>query len=175
MWMRPRLFPSQPPHGVEPCHMVQRHRFENIMTTRASNRITRESGKKKAHKLLTHKLFEKAVNPGTTSRLTRNKENAYCPGFGGEHINLCVRLTGRTSRGQPDPDQSKNSMFMCLLLFLERSQSTRKWEQTYSIASMAQSNIVGPILCVKSSCLCSRNHAFIPIQPRQPMERMGWP
>ena len=31
------------------------------------------SGKKKAHKLLTHKLSEKAVNPGTTSRLTRRK------------------------------------------------------------------------------------------------------
>ena len=29
------------------------------------------SGKKKAHQLLTHILFEKAVNPGTTSRLTR--------------------------------------------------------------------------------------------------------
>ena len=31
------------------------------------------SGKKKAHKLLTHKLFVKAVAPGTTSRLTRRK------------------------------------------------------------------------------------------------------
>ena len=42
------------------------------------------SGKKKAHKLLTHKLFEKAVNPGTTSRLTR-RERLFS-GFGGEHI-----------------------------------------------------------------------------------------
>ena len=31
------------------------------------------SGKKKARELLTHKLFEKAVNPGTTSWLTRRK------------------------------------------------------------------------------------------------------
>ena len=30
-----------------------------------------------------------------------------------------VRLTGRLSQGQPDPDQRKKFMFMCLFLFLE--------------------------------------------------------
>ena len=42
------------------------------------------SGKEKAHKLLRHELFEKAVTPGTTSRLTRRMFS----GFGGEHINF---------------------------------------------------------------------------------------
>ena len=75
------------------------------------------SGKKKAHEYLTHKLFEKAVNSGTTSRLTRKKMFDF-PGVGGEHINVFVRLTGRLSQGQPDPNQSKKLMFMCLFLFL---------------------------------------------------------
>ena len=70
------------------------------------------SGKKKAIKLLTRKLFEKPANPGTTSRLP--EDNAYFPGFGGEHTNFLVRLTGWLPRGQPDPHQCKKFLFMCL-------------------------------------------------------------
>ena len=33
-------------------------------------------------------------------------------------MNLFLRLTGRLSQGQPDPDQSKKFMLMCLFLFL---------------------------------------------------------
>ena len=77
---------------------------------------TLSSGMKKAHKLLTHKLFENSVNPATSSQLTQG--NAYFLEFGGEHINFFVRLTGRLSRGQFDPHQSKKFMFMCLFLFL---------------------------------------------------------
>ena len=45
--------------------------FRGIPTTKFLYVIFFISGKKEAHKLLTHKLFEQAVNPGTTSRLTR--------------------------------------------------------------------------------------------------------
>ena len=40
------------------------------------------SGKKKAHKLLTHKLFGAGVSPG------KPEEHAYFAGFGGEHMNF---------------------------------------------------------------------------------------
>ena len=50
------------------------------------------------------------------------QQNAYFPGFGEEHINLFVRLKGLLSRGQPDPHQSKNFMFMCLPLFLVKRE-----------------------------------------------------
>ena len=66
-------------------------------------------------------LFEKAVNPGTTSRLTRRKclfSFFVREKFRREHINSFVLLTGRLSLGQPDPHQSKHLMFMCLFLFL---------------------------------------------------------
>ena len=33
-------------------------------------------------------------------------------------MDFFVWLTGRLSWGQPDPDQSKKIMFMCLFLFL---------------------------------------------------------
>ena len=46
------------------------------------------------------------------------EEIACFPGFGGEHINFFVRLTGRLWWGQPDPRQSKQFMFTCLFLFL---------------------------------------------------------
>ena len=39
--------------------------------------ISPEPGKKKAHKLLTHKLFERAVSPWTTSRLTRRNSRKF--------------------------------------------------------------------------------------------------
>ena len=41
-------------------------------------------------------------------------EHAYFPGFRGEHINFSVRSTGRLSRGQPDPHQSRKFVFVCL-------------------------------------------------------------
>ena len=48
------------------------------------------------------------------------------PGFRGEHINFFVWLTGRLSQGQPDPDQSEKSMFMCLFsLSLPRTERDR--------------------------------------------------
>ena len=95
------------------------------------------SGKEKAHKLLTHKLFETAVNPGTTSRLTRR--NAYLSGFGGEHITFLVWSTGRLSRGQPDPHQSKKFMFMCLPLSLpldlRKTSPINSWKTVVWISS----------------------------------------
>ena len=74
-----------------------------------------------------HKLFEKAVNPGTTSWL--NRRNIYFPGFGGQHITFFVRLTGRLSHVQPDPDQNKKYMFRdppILVFFLENARKPRK-------------------------------------------------
>ena len=76
------------------------------------------SGKNKAHKLLTYQLFEKAVIPGTTSRLTRRKCLFSWARRSSEHINRFVRLAGLLSRGQPDLGHSKKFMVMLLLLFL---------------------------------------------------------
>ena len=73
------------------------------------------SGKNKAHKLLTHKLFEKAVNPGTTSRLTR--ENA-CFSWARRRKPKIFRPVNGPVVGQPDPDQSKKFMFTCPFLVL---------------------------------------------------------
>ena len=44
-----------------------------------------------------HKPFEEADNPHTTSRLTTR--NASVTGFGGEHINFFVGLTGQVAPG----------------------------------------------------------------------------
>ena len=68
------------------------------------------------------KLFEKAINPGTTSRLTRRK--CLFSWFRMRTHKWFVRLTGRLSRGQPDPQQSKKFMLMCLFLFLFKSVRT---------------------------------------------------
>ena len=74
------------------------------------------SGKKKAHKLLTHQLFDKAVKHGTTSRSTR-RQCLYL-GFGGEHIIFFFPVNRPVVPGQPDPHQSKKFTFMGLSLFL---------------------------------------------------------
>ena len=61
---------------------------------------------KKAHKLLTHKLSEKAVNPGTTSRSTR--KNVYFPWFGGEHINCFCPVYQLVVPGSTGPSPEQN-------------------------------------------------------------------
>ena len=53
----------------------------NLQTFHGGTRFL-HLGTKKAHQLLTHKLLEKAVKPGTTSWLTRRK--CLFLGFGGE-------------------------------------------------------------------------------------------
>ena len=57
--------------------------------------------------------LEKAVDP---NQPVNPKKMIISPGFGGEHLNFFVRLTGRLSRCQPDPHQSTKFMFMCLFL-----------------------------------------------------------
>ena len=61
-------------------------------------------------------FLKRRLTPGQPADLP--EETAYFPGLGGEHINFFVRLTGRLSQGQPDPDQSKMFIFMCLFLCL---------------------------------------------------------
>ena len=56
-------------------------------------------------------MFEKAVKPGTTSRLTRRKKLTFL-GLEEKHVNFSVRLGGWLSRGQPDPHQSKQILFV---------------------------------------------------------------
>ena len=69
------------------------------------------SGKKKAHKRSTHKLFENAVNPADNKSINHKKILIFW--FEGEHMNFFVSSTSQLSQGQPDPDQSKRLIFMC--------------------------------------------------------------
>ena len=62
-------------------------------------------------------FFKRRLKPGQPAG--EPEENAYFLGFGGEHINFFVRLSGRL--GQPDPDQSEKLMFICAFCSLKNS------------------------------------------------------
>ena len=58
--------------GLEPSSVNPlKHALQNPLRNQRLNPL--KFRQEKAHKLLTHNLFENSVNPGTTSRLTRTK------------------------------------------------------------------------------------------------------
>ena len=64
------------------------------------------SGQKKAHKLLTHKLFERQLTPGQPAGSQGTK--LIFSVFRREHINFFVRLTGRLSGVNRTPSKAEN-------------------------------------------------------------------
>ena len=74
------------------------------------------SGKKKAHKLLTYKLFQKRFNPRTTSRLTRR--NCFFSWVRRRTHKLSCPVNRPLIPGSTGPSPEQTFMLMCLFLFL---------------------------------------------------------
>ena len=91
-------------------------------------------------------LYEEAVNPGTTSRLT--KRECLYGWFRRRTHKLHCPVTGRLSQGQPDPEQSKTFMFM----FSER-QKAHKHKQMCGVVPGLGGKILFVCVCVFRSFL----------------------
>ena len=121
----------------------------------------------RAHKLLTHKLFESSGDPGTTSLLTTRKNIFWVrrrthEGFSPVNRKVVPRSTGPSH-------QSKMFMFMCLCVFLRwrmewplpRARSCKRVKVNVENCGFYYNSLLNSAeISIFEQKVCSQRHIF---------------